>query len=303
MRGWIQANIDPKSKQGYNLHLAYRENDVLPWNSQGVLKGYKKDDIVFIIVKDNDKNKVMYKSIILEDSADISTTIDDSIYYYNQLTREENAKNRIGTCFLLKKLQYINDDRLYMKILKEQGFTKREYEQGSTKDKNPKNIPLFNYLDVVFNEYIDDEYTKEIYVDINKIKSDSSKIEEKYKEDFIKARIGQSKFREALIKKHGCKCSVCGLDIKEILIASHIKEYANCKNNEHIDLQNGLLLCANHDKLFDKHLISFDAEGKIIISDSISLKNYDSLEINESTIIDKELFKEEYMSYHRDRLK
>ncbi|WP_252214665.1 HNH endonuclease [Clostridium sp. VAP41] len=303
MRGWIQANTDPKSKDGYNLFLAYDENKVLPWSNQGVLKGFKKDDTVFIIVKDNCKNKVMYKCVIVDDSADVSTTINDSVYYYHPLTREENDKNRTGTCFLLEKFQYIkDDDRLYMKTLKEQGLTKREYDQGSTRDKNPKNIALFDYLDRVFDEHIDDEYMKDIYEELKSIEFDSSNIEEKYREGFIKTRIGQGKFREALIKKYGCECSVCGLNIKELLIASHIKEYSNCIDNEHIDLHNGLLLCANHDKLFDKHLISFDNKGKIVISSSIDSDNYDKLNINKSTAIDARLFKEEYMNYHRGKL-
>ncbi|MGG0656916.1 HNH endonuclease [Rummeliibacillus pycnus] len=35
-------------------------------------------------------------------------------------------------------------------------------------------------------------------------------------------------------------------------------------------MNNGLLLCPNHDELFDKHLISFDINGKIVISQSLN---------------------------------
>lgn len=149
---------------------------------------------------------------------------------------------------------------------------------------------------------IDSEDTKDIEDDFNNIELESNNIEEKYRNDFIKARIGQGKFRDALIKKHGCKCDVCGVDIKELLIASHIKEYAYCENNEHIDLANGLLLCPNHDKLFDRHLISFNSDGRIMLSESINTNNYEQLNINKDITIDKDLFKEEYMSYHREKI-
>lgn len=151
-------------------------------------------------------------------------------------------------------------------------------------------------------ETFNSEDIKDIEDDFNNIELESNNIEEKYRNDFIKARIGQGKFRDALIKKHGCKCDVCGLAIKELLIASHIKEYVYCENNEHIDLENGLLLCPNHDKLFDRHLISFNSDGRMMFSESINTNNYEQLNIKKDTTIDKYLFKEEYMSYHREKI-
>lgn len=88
-----------------------------------------------------------------------------------------------------------------------------------------------------------------------------------------------------------------------MLTASHIKEYFLSKENEHIDINNGLLLCANHDKLFDKHLISFDKEGKIIISDKIPESNYKLLLITSEISIPKKYFNELYMDFHRKNLK
>lgn len=84
------------------------------------------------------------------------------------------------------------------------------------------------------------------------------------KEDYWslkKIRIGQSYYRDALIKKNRCQCALCNITTKKILVASHIKEFSECQDEERYDISNGLLLCANHDKLFDKHLISFDKEG------------------------------------------
>ena len=49
-----------------------------------------------------------------------------------------------------------------------------------------------------------------------------------------------------------------------VLIASHIKPWKDSDENERLDIDNGLLLCPNHDKAFDRGYISFDDNGLII---------------------------------------
>lgn len=82
----------------------------------------------------------------------------------------------------------------------------------------------------------------------------------------------QQMFRNRLIKEYGRKCLLCGITNKELLIASHIKADAHCDNiAEKIDNNNGFLLCALHDKLFDRFLISFSARsGEIMISKALT---------------------------------
>lgn len=69
----------------------------------------------------------------------------------------------------------------------------------------------------------------------------------------------QEIFRNNLFAKYGCKCAICEKDLEEVMIASHIKDASECDVLGKVDYENGLLLCALHDKLFDKHLITFDA--------------------------------------------
>jgi hypothetical protein len=86
-------------------------------------------------------------------------------------------------------------------------------------------------------------------------------------ERFTKVRIGQDRFREDLLHVWDGKCGVKKLDIQEILRASHIKPWAACStDDERGDPDNGLLLSAELDALFDRGLIGFDAHGKIRIS-------------------------------------
>lgn len=75
-----------------------------------------------------------------------------------------------------------------------------------------------------------------------------------------KARIGQGKFRTDLVAswRNGETCALTGLSVPEMLIASHIKPWRACTNEERLDPMNGLLLGAHVDKLFDRHLLSFE---------------------------------------------
>jgi putative restriction endonuclease len=119
------------------------------------------------------------------------------------------------------------------------------------------------------------------------------------KELIVKSRIGQTIFKKALLKQGG-KCALCGVTDVRFLIASHIKQWSQSDNVERLDVNNGLLLCPNHDALFDKGYISFDDEGSIIISESIenSLKVF--LNINERMKVNLNEKQKPYMKWHRE---
>ncbi|MGY5267791.1 HNH endonuclease [Paraclostridium bifermentans] len=111
-------------------------------------------------------------------------------------------------------------------------------------------------------------------------------------------RVGQSQLRNRLIEKYK-KCQICGLDIVDLLIASHIKPWKYSNNEERLDINNGLLLCPNHDKLFDKGFITFNNDGSIVISDLLNSKNKDIMRINNNIKIELNLENKKYMNWHR----
>ncbi|MFM2199237.1 MAG: hypothetical protein RLZZ505_2669 [Verrucomicrobiota bacterium] len=85
-----------------------------------------------------------------------------------------------------------------------------------------------------------------------------------------KQRIGQNLFRQALIKYWGGRCAVTGLDLPEILRASHSKPWADCHTDaERLDVFNGFLLAPDLDALFDRGLITFDNDGAIQLSSKV----------------------------------
>ena len=78
-----------------------------------------------------------------------------------------------------------------------------------------------------------------------------------------KARLGQGLFRLRVAEQEPI-CRVTGLARQEFLIASHIKPWRDCDHLERLDGANGLLLSPHVDKLFDRHWISFDRDGRLI---------------------------------------
>jgi predicted restriction endonuclease len=63
-----------------------------------------------------------------------------------------------------------------------------------------------------------------------------------------------------------------------------------------------LLLCPNHDALFDKGYISFNEDGAILISDSLDEPSKVFLNINETIIISMNENQQQYMKWHRENL-
>lgn len=85
----------------------------------------------------------------------------------------------------------------------------------------------------------------------------------------------QPAFKLNLFEKFGDKkCYLCDCDIDHMIIASHIHRVTDIKNDtalnddekkkQIIDGDNGLWLCANHDKLFEYGLIYFNNKDLII---------------------------------------
>lgn len=124
------------------------------------------------------------------------------------------------------------------------------------------------------------------------------------KEMLVKQRLTQGRFRKDLMERYSERCSVTGLDVPSLLIASHIKPWSESTAKEQNDVDNGVLLAAHLDKLFDQHLISFDFQGKIIISNKITHRQRSLLGLNNSMCIGNlTTGNQRYLSYHRKQLK
>lgn len=124
------------------------------------------------------------------------------------------------------------------------------------------------------------------------------------KQAIVKSRIGQGEFRKQLINKYAGKCVVTGIDLTKLLVASHIKPWSVSDNKERISSENGLLLSANYDKLFDSGLITFKNDGTIITSSFINSNNKSLLGLTDDIKVDLKSTPEmlSNLEYHRDVL-
>lgn len=117
----------------------------------------------------------------------------------------------------------------------------------------------------------------------------------------VKIRIGQRSFRNALFRRYH-KCALCGVANQDLLIASHIKPWSRADHYERTDPDNGLLLCPNHDALFDRGLISFSEEGTILISSTLDATTKIFLNVREGMNLELHGKQKAYMKWHRDNL-
>lgn len=86
--------------------------------------------------------------------------------------------------------------------------------------------------------------------------------------ELLKSRLGQGRFRRDLIKlrRH---CYVTRIDDDRFLRASHILPWSDATNEQRLNPSNGLLLSPNFDHLFDKAYISFEDDGRLLVSKSL----------------------------------
>lgn len=148
------------------------------------------------------------------------------------------------------------------------------------------------------NTYTDND---SLFEDIEKINR-NGQLTETEKKQLTKARIGQGNFRDQLLEDWKGACAVTQCDEISVLTASHIKPWRDSNNKERLDKYNGLLLSPNIDRLFDKGFITFDDEGKIKISKSLSKKNIEKLGISKEMIIPIKSNHKKYMTYHRENV-
>jgi 5-methylcytosine-specific restriction protein A len=112
--------------------------------------------------------------------------------------------------------------------------------------------------------------------------------------------VGQGAYRSSILYRWEYKCAVTNYSKHDILIASHIVSWKDSNNDERLDVDNGILLSPNYDALFDRHLISFENSGKIILSDALVNSDYQKLGVNGDEIIKNLSFNNHaYLGRHR----
>lgn len=90
----------------------------------------------------------------------------------------------------------------------------------------------------------------------------------KEKQLYVKTRVNQYFFRSMILANYDGKCAITGIDIPQMIFASHIIPWS--KSTVHrLNPANGICLSAHFDVAFDRGLISFNSDYKMVLSSSL----------------------------------
>lgn len=137
------------------------------------------------------------------------------------------------------------------------GFIAYDVNNIGEGQKKVYNFNWSNYINPFQYAQIDGRQS-ELAVDL----LDTTKSKEVYAK--VKVRgVAQSLFRKALLEVYQSKCAFCGFRIPEALEAAHIVPWSVANEEEKLDVRNGILLCSNHHKLFDKNIYLLEEDYTI----------------------------------------
>lgn len=151
------------------------------------------------------------------------------------------------------------------------------------------------------NTSIENKY-QELLFDIKDLKGETVKRE-------VKTRVNQSVFREMVLANYATKCAITGIDIPQLLLASHIIPWS--KSEEHrLNPENGICLSPLYDKAYDKGLIGVNSNYEIIISTELKKKKETKFYSNHFASIEnikiaeplKYLPRKEFLEFHLDTI-
>ena len=134
-------------------------------------------------------------------------------------------------------------------------------------------------------------------------------------EDFeseSKRRKGQDYFRRMILTNYGSRCALTGIDIPQLLLASHIIPWRDKSHKkERLNPCNGICLSALYDKAFDRGLITFSPDDYSIIFSS-ALREYEtqayyekhfgSIKGQKLTMPSDYIPNRDFLAYHRDHV-
>lgn len=143
---------------------------------------------------------------------------------------------------------------------------------------------------------------KEVLADISHLKGETIIRE-------VKTRVNQSVFRQMVLSNYDTKCAITGIDIPQLLFASHIVPWSQ-NEKERLNPENGICLSSLYDKAYDKGLIGINTNHEIILSGELKKKKEAPYFATHFAAIEKQKIntpqdyfpKKEFLEYHLDTI-
>jgi putative restriction endonuclease len=128
------------------------------------------------------------------------------------------------------------------------------------------------------------------------------------REGVARQRIHQDFFRASVLAAYNEQCCVCRIPHRELLIASHIIPW-NIRDDTRVNPENGLCLCATHDRAFDHGLMAIGTGFTLILCDRLRkspdpasttvFRSYDGKHI---LLPDRFLPRREFLRWHLENI-
>jgi putative restriction endonuclease len=125
----------------------------------------------------------------------------------------------------------------------------------------------------------------------------------------VRVRTMQSFFRKVVLAAYNSRCCITGNPVEDLLVASHILPWSDFPQ-QRLNPRNGLCLAAHFDRAFDRRLVAFDCEMRLVLSPV--LRRYLPNPAIESEFVHREGQRlicpdrfppeAEFLAYHRDRM-
>lgn len=125
----------------------------------------------------------------------------------------------------------------------------------------------------------------------------------------VKTRINQNFFRKIVLVNYSNKCAITGIDIPDLLIASHIMPWSK-NEQERLNPENGICFSSLYDNAFDKGYISINDKFEVLISPILKKKQTEKyyekyfayLPSSKLHLPKKYLPKKEFLEFHFDTI-
>lgn len=134
--------------------------------------------------------------------------------------------------------------------------------------------------------------------------AEAPNIPETERRALVLARRGQGVFRSN-VRAVERACRVTRVDRPEHLVASHIRPWRHSDNEARLAGENGLMLTPTVDHLFDKGFISFEGEGRLIVSPVADRASLLKMGIDPGDTLNVGSFSQEqrrFLEFHRENV-
>lgn len=266
-------------------------------------------------LKMQNRNTSNKSSYILEEN--------DSYIFYGK-TFGANGRESIFILYMLSKLAIEEGKKIYLYEVADNGATALESSMNE-EDKRFRNM-LENFGIIYYIDSVDYVENEEVGKILNEKDKDARHQAEFMRNLMVKFNAERNENGDIKRNKKGSpiiidtlkKCYLCDCTIQKAIIASHIQRVTDInkleisfeeKRKKAVDADNGFWLCANHDKMFEYGIITFDEETGLLQMDVENLNDSQKHYIKQLTKkinVSEEHFTNElksYLSIHNERIK